>query len=62
MISIRRNKNFTNWIQVLAFGRLVDEVSGKAKALRLATELAEEHKQTHISNFGVIHQVSPTCK
>tara|TARA_R110000824_G_scaffold669_6_gene4185 strand:- start:173 stop:349 length:177 start_codon:yes stop_codon:yes gene_type:complete len=57
MISIRRNRNFSNWIQVLAFGRLVDEVNGKAQALKLASQLAKEHKLTHISHFGVAQKV-----
>ncbi|MBK22550.1 MAG: hypothetical protein CME70_00980 [Halobacteriovorax sp.] len=52
MIATRKNPNFSNWIQVFFFGRLVDEVTGNAKALRLANELGKKHKQTHINHLG----------
>ena len=57
MISTRKNPNFGNWTQVFSFGRLVDEVTGNAKALRLAKELGKKHKQTHISHLGKLVKV-----
>jgi hypothetical protein len=58
MISTRKNPNFGNWTQVFSFGRLVDEVTGNAKALRLAKELGKKHKQTHIIHLGKSVKVS----
>jgi len=52
MISIRKNPNFSNWFQVFAFGRFMDEFSKQAKALRFAKELAIQSKQSHISVEG----------
>tara|TARA_R110002051_G_scaffold287567_4_gene350289 strand:+ start:1185 stop:1364 length:180 start_codon:yes stop_codon:yes gene_type:complete len=48
MITIQKNPSFTGWFQVISFGRLVDEVSGRAKALRLAKQEAKENKINHI--------------
>ena len=52
MISVRKNPNFGNWFQVFAFGKMVDEIGNKAKALRFANKLAKESKQTHVNQFG----------
>jgi hypothetical protein len=57
MISIEKNINFPSWIQVFAFGQLIDEVQGKAKAMRIATKLAQENKLTHINSFGKVEQI-----
>ncbi len=47
MIKIEQNQNFTKFFNVFAFGKLVDQVSTHAKALKVANELACEHKQSH---------------
>jgi|GEM_PF-2620520 len=52
MIAIRNNPNFSNWLQVFSFGKMVDEFTNQSKALRLATELAKQSNQTHISIKG----------
>jgi len=57
MISIKKNDSFPKWIQVFAFGQFVDEVEGRAKALRIATNLAKENKQTHINMFGKVRKL-----
>lgn len=48
MISIRKNPNFSNWFQVFAFGKMVDELSNIAKAVNLANSIARNTEQTHI--------------
>jgi len=48
MITIKKNPSFAGWFQVISFGRLVDEVSGRAKALRLAKREARDNKINHI--------------
>ena len=52
MITIRKNPSFTGWFQVISFGRLVDEVEGRAKALRIAKQEARDKKERHIVFLG----------
>ena len=52
MIAIRKNPNFSNWLQVFSFGKLVDEFTRKAEAVDLAGSLARNHKQKYISLQG----------
>ena len=52
MISVRRNKNFTNWWQVFSFGKLIDELNRESEALKLANSLAESRKQSYINLNG----------
>lgn len=57
MISIKKNESFPAWLQVFAFGQFVDEVQGRAKALRLATRLAKENGHDGISVLGKYEKV-----
>ena len=43
MITIRKNPNFTEWFQVFAFGKLIDELNTKAKAMSLAKTIARNN-------------------
>ena len=52
MIAIKNNPNFSNWLQVFSFGKLVDEFTRKAEAIDLAQSLARNHKQKYISLQG----------
>ena len=52
MISIRKNESFPSWIQVRAFGQVIEEVQGRAKAMRIAKQLAKDHNETHVVKFG----------
>ena len=52
MIQIRKNPNFPQWFQVISFGRLVDEFSSRANAVRVATQEAKAEKQKHIMCLG----------
>ena len=52
MISVRRNKNFTNWIQVFSFGKFIDELSSVAKAMELAESLAKKRNLHYINVEG----------
>ena len=42
MITIKRHPNLTNWIEIRFFAELVDQVVGRAKALRIASHLASK--------------------
>jgi len=52
MISIRKNESFPSWIQVRAFGQVIEEVQGRAKAMRIAKQLAKDNNETHVVKFG----------
>ena len=58
MITIKKNPSFAGWFQVISFGRLVDEVSGRAKALRIAKQEARDNKQTHIIYLGKVLDIN----
>ena len=57
MLTIKKNANFPKWIQVFAFGNLIDEVQGNAKALRLAKTIAKQNGVGHIKVFGELKKV-----
>jgi hypothetical protein len=48
MITIKKNESFPRWIQIFAFGNLVEEVEGRAKALRLGKKLAKKNKFDYV--------------
>jgi len=52
MIAIRKNPNFSNWLQVFSFGKLVDEFTRQADAVDLAESLARNHRHKYISLQG----------
>ena len=52
MITIKKNPSFAGWFQVISFGRLVDEVSGRAEALRIAKQEARDKGEKHIIFLG----------
>ena len=58
MIAIRKNPNFSNWFQVFAFGKMVDEFSRRAKAVSFANDIAKSSEQTHIVVEGKALEVS----
>ena len=54
MIKIEKNENCQGWIQVFSFGQFVDEVQGRAKAMRIASKIAREQGQPHLCRFGKV--------
>ena len=58
MITIKKNPSFAGWFQVISFGRLVDEVSGRAKALRIAKQEARDTKEKHIVFLGKVLDIN----
>ena len=57
MIKTEKNPNFPKWIQVFAFGVLIEEVEGRAKALRLATKVARENGHDSIIHLNKLISV-----
>lgn len=45
MITIYRNPNFKEWINITMFGKLVDNAKNSARAYYVAQKLQIKHKQ-----------------
>jgi len=45
MIIITLNKNFTKWLNITIFGKLIDNATSSAKAMQVASQLQKQHKQ-----------------
>jgi hypothetical protein len=58
MITIEKNPSFPQWFRIFCFGELIDEVNGRAKALRLAKHEAQKKKQTHVIFLGEILDIN----
>ena len=59
MIKITKNVNLPQWFQVIlmdsfGFANVIDEVQGKAKAMRIAKKLARKEKVAHVNVDGFI--------
>ena len=48
MISIQKNLSFPKWMQIFAFGDLVEEIDNKKRALRVGKKLARKHKLDYV--------------
>tara|TARA_B100001167_G_scaffold175898_1_gene129387 strand:+ start:408 stop:587 length:180 start_codon:yes stop_codon:yes gene_type:complete len=47
MIKIVKNVNFPQFLEIFNDSTLIEEVQGRAKALRIAKKLARKQGQTH---------------
>ena len=59
MIKVIKNANLPQWFQVIitdsfGFADVIDEVQGKAKAMRIAKKLACKEKVSHVDVEGFI--------
>ena len=59
MISIRKNPNFTQFFQVFAYGKFIDELCTQAEALRVAEDEAKLHQVKQINFLGNILDIKP---
>jgi hypothetical protein len=57
MITILQNQNFTKYFQIFAFGKYIDEVERKSKAMRIAKKIAREHQQEFINVDGFMEKI-----
>ena len=48
MISIIRNKNFSNWFDVCLFGKLIDSTTSQAKAMKIAKAMRRKDRTLQI--------------
>ena len=59
MINVIKNLNFPQWFQVVlvdsfGFADVIDEVEGRAKAMRIAKKLARKEKVNHVNVDGFV--------
>ena len=54
MITIYRNPNFKEWLNITMFGKLVDNVKSSARAYHVAQRLQIEHKQKTGERISII--------
>lgn len=52
MISIKKNESFGNYFQVFSFGKMIDEFTQKAEAIRLAKSIARNQKINKVNVMG----------
>ena len=45
MIKIEVNKNFSEWINITLFGKVIDNARTKAMALRIAHDIQSEERK-----------------
>jgi len=59
MINVTKNVNLPQWFQItftdaLGFFDIIDEVKGRAKAMRIAKRLAKKEKVNHVNVDGFV--------
>ena len=42
MIKIEKNENFKGWLNIFVGGFLVEQINGRAKALKIAKQIAKD--------------------
>jgi hypothetical protein len=52
MIKVEQHPNFPNWQTIFAFGNIVEQVQGKANALRIAKKVARANGKIFIVHDG----------
>jgi len=52
MISIIKNQNFSNWIDIRVFGKLVDNATSQAKAMEIAKQIKRKNPHFAIVKNG----------
>ena len=57
MITISRNPNFKEWLNIKVRGILVDNVKSKARANHIANQLMIDHKEKTGERLTIIRKV-----
>ena len=50
MINVDKNPNFANWFDIRLFGKLVDNATSHANAMRIARKLSKKTKAPILSS------------
>tara|TARA_B100000676_G_C17990157_1_gene794385 strand:+ start:826 stop:999 length:174 start_codon:yes stop_codon:yes gene_type:complete len=56
MITISRNQNFKEWLNICVRGVLVDNVKSKARAMHVANQLQSAHKAKTGERLTIINK------
>tara|TARA_B100000401_G_scaffold152566_1_gene101679 strand:+ start:6134 stop:6307 length:174 start_codon:yes stop_codon:yes gene_type:complete len=56
MITISRNQNFKEWLNICIRGVLVDNVKSKARAMHVANQLQSAHKAKTGERLTIINK------
>lgn len=56
MITISRNQNFKEWLNIKVRGVLVDNVQSKARAIHVANRLQMEHKEKTGERLTIVNR------
>lgn len=56
MITISRNPNFKEWLNIKVGGILVDNVQSKARAIHVANQLQMDHKKKTGERLTIINK------
>ena len=44
MITIKRHPNLDNWINISFFGKIIEQTTSRAEALKIAESVSRKHK------------------
>lgn len=56
MITISRNPNFKEWLNIKVFGKLVDNVKSRGRANHVANQLMIDHKEKTGERLTIINK------
>lgn len=56
MITISRNPNFREWLNIKVLGKLVDNVKSRSRANHVANQLMIDHKQKTGERLTIINR------
>ena len=55
MITISRNQNFQEWLNIKVLGKLVDNVRSKSRAMHLAYKIQAKHKEQTGESLTIVN-------
>ena len=62
MIQIEQHPNLAKWQSILDCGNLINQVQGKANALRIASKIAKRQGKTFVVDDGKVVSLFPFCE
>jgi len=58
MIKVEQHPNFPKWQSIFAFGSMIEQVQGKANALRIAKKVAKRNGSIFILDDGKMMSIA----
>ena len=56
MITISRNQNFKEWLNIKVFGVVVDNVQSRGRAIHVAHQIQHAHKEKTGERLSIINK------